>query len=114
MDIFLEGGTVKIDISDLNVSSTEKKITIGLVFETEPNREYLLDADVKTTLEKESLLNKDGFLEIHKEWDCNKGSLSANSLSTHFHSYYFNEFREKPLITLKNADLKKELSKKRS
>ena len=109
MDIFLDGGTVKIDISDLNVSSTEKEMTIGLVFKIEPNREYLLDTDVKTTLESESLLNKDGFLEIHKTWDCSKNSLTTTSLSTYFHSYYFNDFQEKPLITLKNADLKKEL-----
>ena len=112
MDIFLDGGAVKIDISDLSVFTSEKKITIGLVFEIEPNHEYLLDTNVKTSLEKESLLNQDGFLEIHKEWDCSKDSLKASSLSVYFYSYYFDEFKDKPLITLKNSELKKELSKR--
>ncbi len=114
MDIFLEGGAIKIDISDLNVdvASEEKKIKIGLIIETEKDKKYLLDTAVKTTLEEESLLNQEGYLEIYKEWDCSGSSITAKSLSKCFHSHYFNEFQEKPLINFKNSDLKKEMEKR--
>ena len=110
LDIFFEGGAVKIDISDCNVFSSKKEITIGVMLEVEKNRKYLLDEQVKTTLEEESLLNQAGFLEIHRVWDYSKKSIKKASLSTFFNSYYFKEFKDKPLINLKNQDLKKILS----
>lgn len=112
LDIFMEGDAIKIDTSDLNVDSKEKEITIGIAFEIEEDQKILLDADVKTDLKTESLLNKDGYLEIHKKWDCTR-SLSKKSLSICFQSYYFDEFKENSLITLKNTELKKELTERK-
>ncbi len=113
LDIFFEGGSIKLDISDCHVFALDKKVTIGVMLEIENDREYLLDEQVKTTLEGESLLNEKGFLEIHKIWDCSGKSIAKSSLSTYFNAYYFSEFKDKPLINFKNNDLKKLLSSKK-
>ncbi|MDA8576186.1 ATP-binding protein [Candidatus Marinamargulisbacteria bacterium] len=112
LDIFFEGGTIKLDPSDCNVRTTNKKVTIGVVFDIDRTHQILLDSSVKTTLEKESLLNADGCLEIQKVWDCSGKSITARSLSTFIHSYYFSEFKGDPLITKKNSDLKQLLEDK--
>lgn len=108
--IFFETETVKIEIEDLKVGSNSK-MTIGVVFEVDPTKEYLIDSDRKTSLKDEYLLNSDGLLEIRKVWDCSK-SLSAKSLSTYFVSEYFSDFKDNPLITLKIGDLKKVATEK--
>ena len=109
LDVFLQGGVIKMDTNDLNVfSASDKKITIGIVFETEEDKKYLIDEKVSTSLQDESLLNQCGFLEIHKVWDCSGKTVIQKNGSIYFNSYYFDEF-ETPLIILKNAELKKEL-----
>lgn len=112
LDIFLEGGTVKMDILDCSVHADKKEVTIGLVIETERSREYLLDEKVKVTLEQESLLNGEGFLEIHKVWDCSAKSITAKSMSIYLNAFYFSEFKDDPIICKKNADLKKLLKER--
>lgn len=106
LDIFLEGGAVKIDVSDCSVYAQDKKITIGLVLEVDKNKEYLLDKNVRVKLSDEKLLNEDGFLEIHKVWSCHTQNITATNLSIHLNAHYFSELAGDPLICKKNSDLK--------
>lgn len=109
LEIFINNETIKIDASDLNVRSSNEEIGIGVAFEVEEENNYLIDANVKTNLRDEFLLNKEGMLEIHKVWDCSKGKITAASLSTFLRANYPKEFEEKPLIGLKITDLRKVL-----
>lgn len=110
LEIFFNNETVKIEIEDLKVGASPQ-MTIGVVFEVEPDKEYLIDAERKTSLNEEYLLNADGLLEIRKTWDCEK-SLTARSLSTYIVADYLKEFSSNPLITLKITDLKKVCTEK--
>lgn len=109
LEIFFNNETVKIELDDLNVKTTEKQIIIGVSFEVDSSKEYLLDSERKTSLQEEYLLNKDGLLEIRKIWDCTK-SLTAKSLSTYIWANYLSDYAETPLITLTITKLK-EISK---
>ncbi|HHT9929157.1 TPA: ATP-dependent nuclease, partial [Legionella pneumophila] len=104
--IFFEHESIKIDNTDLNIKATQPIISIGCAFEVDKNKKYNIDSTQQASLADEYLLNKDGLLEIWKEWDCSK-TLSAKSLKTYFQAYYLEEFAETPLINLKNAELKK-------
>lgn len=110
LEIFFNNETVKIEIEDLKVGASSQ-MTIGVVFEVEPEKEYLIDAERKTSLKDEYLLNEEGLLEIRKTWDCPK-SLTAKSLTTFIVSNYLKEFANEPLITLKITDLKKVCTEK--
>ena len=110
LEIFFNNETVKIEIEDLKVGASPQ-MTIGVVFEVEPEKEYLIDAERKTSLKDEYLLNEEGLLEIRKTWDCPK-SLTAKSLTTYIISDYLKEFANDPLITLKITDLKKVCTEK--
>ncbi|HBB7076150.1 ATP-binding protein [Legionella pneumophila serogroup 1] len=104
--IFFEHESIKIDNTDLNIKATQPIISIGCAFEVDKNKKYNIDSTQQASLADEYLLNKDGLLEIWKEWDCSK-TLSAKSLKTYFQAHYLEEFAETPLINLKNAELKK-------
>ncbi len=75
LDIFFEGGTVKMESSDSCVHSASKEVKIGCVFDDLPE-DLILDATAETTLGDEFLLNEDGDLEIYKVFDCTKKSVS--------------------------------------
>lgn len=105
LEIFFNNETVKIEIDDLKVGASPK-IVIGITFQVDENKEYLIDSERRTSLKDEYLLNEEGLLEIRKVWDCSK-SLTAKSLSTYIVSNYLKEFSEEPLIALKITDLKK-------
>ena len=105
LEIFFNNETVKIELEDLNVKATEKQIIIGISFEVDSSKEYLLDSDRKSSLKEEYLLNKEGLLEIRKIWDCSK-TLSAKSLSTYIVADYLTVYAENPLITLSITKLK--------
>jgi predicted ATP-dependent endonuclease of OLD family len=107
LEIFFNNDTVKIEIEDLCVSCSNKLMTIGVVFEIDPEKKYLFDVVNKTNLKKEFLLNNCGELEIHKTWDCNSDKLTATSMTAYLVSNYIDKFADKPLITLKIAELKK-------
>jgi len=106
LEIFFNNETVKIELEDLNVVASSNEITIGVSFEIDKEREYLIDSERKTSLMDEFLLNSEGLLEIRKVWDCSK-SLTAKSLSTYIVANYLKKFSDTPLITLKISDLKK-------
>jgi putative ATP-dependent endonuclease of OLD family len=69
LDIFFEGGVVKIDPTDACVAGDPRKVRIGIVFEGLPE-ELVLDSNAATTLQMEHLLNQNGDLEIHKVYNC--------------------------------------------
>lgn len=73
MDIFFEGGTVKIEKADASIRGDEKSVRIGVVFDELPEQ-LILDSKVNTSLSDEYLLNPDGDLEIHKVYDCSTGN----------------------------------------
>jgi predicted ATP-dependent endonuclease of OLD family len=103
---FNNSNTVKLEIQDLHVWHDVKEIEIGVTFEVDKSKGYIIDTDNETNLEDEFLLNPDGDLEILKVWDCSK-NLTAKSLKTYLVSNYLTEFKEKPLVLNSITDLKK-------
>lgn len=69
LDIFFEGGVAKIEPADASMSGNPRNVRIAVVFDEFPNQ-LILDSNALTTLQAEHLLNADGFLEIHKVFNC--------------------------------------------
>ena len=69
LDIFFEGGTIKIESADASKGGDPNNVRIGVVFAELP-LELVLDSNAATTLANEHLLNGDGDLEIHKVFNC--------------------------------------------
>ena len=67
LEIFFNNKTVKIDRDDLSNNSIDNDIVITCVFSDLPN-ELIIDSDNKTSLDKEYLINENGFLEIKKTY----------------------------------------------
>lgn len=65
LDVFFNKN--KMEIADRNVHCREDDVVIGCVFSDFPD-EVLLDETVPTTLEREYLLNEEGFLEVRKHY----------------------------------------------
>jgi predicted ATP-dependent endonuclease of OLD family len=106
LEIFFNNEKVKIEIEDLCVKCDKKEITIAAIFELEPDEKYTIDT-IPTSLQDEYLLNINGFLEIHKVWDCSKEKITTTSLKQFIKAKYPKDFAEDALICLKNIDLKK-------
>ncbi|PUU90489.1 ATP-binding protein [Halanaerobium sp.] len=111
LEIFFNADTVKPEIEDLCVTCEEPQMRIGVVFDVNKDREYLVDSANRTNLNEEFLLNENNELEIHKVWDCSKDKLTKSSMTAYLIANYINEFKEKPLITLKISALREELNK---
>ncbi len=73
LDIFLNGGVIKLDKNDINKQNEEndKEIQISVIFENIPDS-IILDETNPTNLKDEYLLNKDGKLEIIKKYQNGK------------------------------------------
>ena len=69
LDIFFEGGVIKIDPADACISGEAKDVRIGAIFTNLPEK-LDLDRGAHTTLQDEYLTNGDGDLEIIKIYDC--------------------------------------------
>ncbi|KWC88152.1 hypothetical protein WL58_07245 [Burkholderia cepacia] len=69
LDIFFEGGTVKIDSADASKGGDSRNVRIGVVFGDLPDR-LVLDSNAPTTLQNEYLLNDAGDLEVVKVFNC--------------------------------------------
>lgn len=112
LEIFFNGenkdALVKPEIEDCNVNSTEKVMEIGACFTFEEEEITIIDSSNPTSLKEEYLLNKDGLLEIRKVWDCSKDKITASSLKVYLVAHYPKGI-DKPLITLKQEELRKEL-----
>jgi hypothetical protein len=76
LDIFFEGGTVKIDPSDASKGGNARNVRIGVIFDDLPDQ-LVLDSNSLTTFAAEHLLNAEGNLEIHKVYNCNNQSPKA-------------------------------------
>lgn len=103
-----KGALVKADIEDCNVNATVKEMEISACFMLGDDERISIDSSNTTNLKEEYLLNKDGLLEIKKLWDCSKSSLTATSLKVMVNTYY-PQILSKPLINMKQVDLKKEI-----
>ena len=69
LDIFFEGGTVKIEAADASQGGDPRAVRIGVIFDQIPDQ-LTLDSNALTTLQAEHLLNSDGLLEVHKVFNC--------------------------------------------
>lgn len=112
MEIFFNGDSrqaiVKAEIEDCNIYCEQKEMSIGACFEIEDGEKIVIDSTNPTSLKEEFLLNKEGYLEIHKIWNCSKQKLSATDLKIYIKANYPEVF-DKEIITLNNAKLKKML-----
>ncbi len=84
LDIFFEGGTVKIESADASKGGNARLVRIGVVFNDLP-AQLILDSRSTTTLAAEYLLNADGDLEIHKIFDCSIGTPKAQIFAAAVH-----------------------------
>lgn len=77
LEIFFNNSTVKIDSKDYCVTSENRNVLIGCVF-SGFDEEIILDDTAPTTFREEFLLNEDGYLEIHKVYDCSKKTIKPD------------------------------------
>ena len=105
LDIFFEGGTIKIDMTDFRKNAEDNKIIIGTEFVVDGEKEILIDASNKTKLIDECLLNNDGFLEVLKEFEIKNEKLQKEKVFIKVQ--YPKEYSNEPLINMKISDLKK-------
>lgn len=103
MEVFFNSQTVKIDQSDACVGGETKIVEIRCVFDELPPM-LTLDARSETTLEEEWLLNRDGDLEIVKQYDC---KLKTPKESVFAWAFTSQDPRVVDLLQLKNDALKK-------
>lgn len=79
LEIFFNSGLVKLDRDDLTRGAPDDSVTIGCVFDDLPD-ELVLDAQARTTLAQERLLNSGGRLEILKVFDCHAGKVKKEAV----------------------------------
>lgn len=103
LEIFFNNNQIKIESQDPCVYSDSKDVTIGCVFSDFPE-EIVIDSTVNTSLKDEYLLNENGFLEIHKVFDCSGKNPKeiVYAIANHPTNEGYND-----LLTLKNSELKK-------
>lgn len=110
LDIFFGENTIKTDSGDINIQALkrgETKYKISCEFDISEKKEILIDSTIKTTFENEFLLNKDGLLEIIKEYD----SIKSKLLSKIYLNIFYPKELQENLNILKISKLK-ELVKK--
>ncbi|NLK13749.1 MAG: ATP-binding protein [Spirochaetales bacterium] len=91
-----------IEQADASIGGDAQDVRIICSFSGFPNQ-LILDATNKTSLSKEYLLNKKGFLEIHKRYDC---SLKTPKETVTAFAYHPSKPQYDDLLTLKNTQLK--------
>lgn len=67
LSIFFGDGTVKPDLTDFNVFTNSDNFEIGCTFSDLPD-EIIIDANAKTNLGSEFLLDENGMLTVKKRW----------------------------------------------
>lgn len=105
LEIFFNSEAIKIDKDDASKGTQNPIVRIGCVFEELP-QEIVLDADAKTTLADEHMLNRDRRLEVHQLFDCSKSSIKPTTILVSEHP---TAEGADDLLFLKNADLKRRL-----
>jgi putative ATP-dependent endonuclease of OLD family len=84
LDIFFEGSIAKIEPGDASKGGDPRNVRIGVVLADLPD-ELILDSNALTTLQAEYLLNDNGYLEIHKIFNCNNQAPKAVILARAVH-----------------------------
>lgn len=103
--IFFDSPLVKFERSDRCVHTTDPIVRIGCVFDDLPET-ITLDATSRTSLKDEYLLNENGYLEIHKIFDCSQKNPKPKIVALALHPTadgYSN------LLYLKHEELKRRL-----
>lgn len=112
LEIFFNGenrtSIVRPEVDDCNIYALERYFEITCIFEIDHNKPIYIDATHSTSFSEEYLLNKDGYLEISKRWNCKNASLNQSSLSVSLKANY-PKISNEPLILKKNTDLQKEI-----
>ncbi len=95
-------GNVKIEADDASKHGDPSRVLIGCVFDDLPET-LIIDEAAETTLQDEFLINENGFLEIHKYYDCTKTRISDTTYirAVHPHGDSIGD-----LLSLRNSDLK--------
>ena len=106
LEIFFNSTVVKIDQNDLNVFSQSCEVRIGCIFDDVPD-EISLDSSIVLNLSQDFLLNEDGYLEIHKIFDCSLKSPKSKNILIASHPS-LNQFND--LVLLKQTDLRNRLT----
>jgi predicted ATP-dependent endonuclease of OLD family len=106
LEIFFNNSVVKIDPQDACVNGSNKEVLIGCEFSELP-LEVILDTSSTTNLCDEFLLNSEGFLEIHKVFDCSNKTIKE---SVYACAYHPSANGSGDLLQLKNTELKKRLN----
>jgi putative ATP-dependent endonuclease of the OLD family len=106
LDIFFNEDALKLDKEDLNKECGSEEVRIGCVFDDLP-LELVLDAEARTSLDDEYMLNAEGKLEIHKVYDCRKAKLTADIIAVANHP---TAEGVADLLQLKNTELKKRMA----
>ena len=76
LEIFFNNEAVKIDPTDCNIHSEERKVEIICDFQNLPD-EIILDSGARTNLKDEYLLIEDDTLRIKKVYDCSKTKVTC-------------------------------------
>lgn len=100
---------IKAEIIDCNIKSEDRIIEIGASFEISDEELIIIDASNPTSLREEYLLNSNNQLEIRKRINAGGKSITTKGTSVHIYANH-PKLTEKPLITYKQADLKKLLA----
>lgn len=102
LDIFINenGAVIKPDKDDACKRSESDEFSLGIVFSEYPNS-VNIDEGNETSLEDEYLLNKDGFLEIRKNYK--NGKLNG----VYIHALHPTAEKAKDLLLKKQQELKK-------
>lgn len=107
LDIFFGQEVISIDITDWNKEHLSDEITIAVEFIIDDQFEILLDAENKTNLKDEYLLNTENYLEIHKVFKISTDKLSKEKV--YISANYFDKSGT-PIISQKIPDLRKIVS----
>lgn len=110
LDIFFndKDANTKISIDDLNIKSRKNgnlKLSISCCFSIQERDEFYVET-IAVNLADEHLLNKDGNLEVIKEWDFSTGN---NPKYVSYLNCYLPDYIPVEILTAKQADLKKKV-----
>ena len=108
LDIFFEGGAVKIEASDACVFGDAKDVRIGAILTDLPET-LDLDRGAPTTLQDEHLTNSDGDLEITKVFNCSVQRIGFKVFANALHP---SAAGVDDLLQRTNVDLKKLVKQK--
>lgn len=107
LEVFFNNEQVKIDPDDLNIKcKDDKKIIMNCTFEIDESTKIIIDSTFPTNLSEEYLLNENGDLEIQKEWNCERGKISASDSKIYIVARY-PKISLKPLVCEKITELKR-------